>query len=293
MTRRFPAGAAFLSALVLATASAPVWAQGAPGSERQKPAPSDQDPEPPGASFLRNVYLAFEPEFDVGKYGTKHTSSFLYLPTILGYDHDGVVASVTVPYQVQHSHVGVTFIGGRPVRTGGVKGGKIKTVGGLGDVYFDAGYYVFEEHGGLPSLEVEGEVKFPTADDERGLGTGSYDGALKLYSGITFFQHLKVNATVGYGWIGQPEDVPDSRNEFHNIITFGAAAGYAFTHADELWVRFDGNTRVTDHSHAYELVAIEWDHYLRSDQKLFLSIGFGLSKSSPDLALLAGYQIFF
>jgi hypothetical protein len=298
MPRRFPAEAVVFSALVLAMACAPVWAQGAPSAERQsaerqKPAPRDQEPESPEASFLRNVYLEFAPEFDTGKFGGKHPSSFLYLPTTLGYDHDGVVASVTVPYQIQRSHVAVTIIGGRPVRTGGAKSGKIKTVGGLGDVYLDAGYYVFEEHDGLPSLEVEGEIKFPTADDERGLGTGSYDQALKLYSGITFFKHLKLNATLGYGWIGQPEDIPDLVNEFHNIIYFGGAAGYAFSPANELWLRFDGNTRVTDHTQAYEVLAIEWDHYFRGDQKFFFSVGFGLTKSSPGVALMAGYQIFF
>jgi hypothetical protein len=291
MLRRFPRGSALLTVVLLATASAPVWAQGAVPGERQKPPPPDR--EASGASFLSNVYLEFEPEFDVGKFGAKQASSFLYLPSTLGYDHDGVVASVTVPYQIQRSHVGVTFVGGRPVRTGGVKSGKIKTVGGLGDVLLDGGYYFLEEHDGLPSLELEGEIKFPTADDERGLGTGSYDETLKLYSGITFFHHLKLNATLGYGWIGQPEDIPDSVNEFHNIIYFGAAAGYAFGGSNELWVRFDANTRVTDRTAPYETVAFEWDHYFKGEQRIFLSIGFGLTKSSPGLVLMAGYQIFF
>jgi hypothetical protein len=290
MPRRYSAGAVLLSAVVLATASGPVWAQGAPATERQKPASKD---EASGDSFLRNVYLEFEPEFDVGKFGGKHQSSFLYLPTTIGYDHDGVVASLTVPYQIQRSHAQVTFVGGRPVRTGGAKSGKIKTVGGLGDILLDGGYYFLEEHDGLPSLELEGEVKFPTADDERGLGTGSYDQALKVYSGITFFRHLKLNATLGYGWIGQPEDIPDSVNEFHNIIYFGAAAGYSFGGSDELWVRFDGNTRITDRTPAYELLALEWNHYFKGEQKFLFSVGFGLTKSAPGLALMLGYQIYF
>jgi hypothetical protein len=287
------AGVVVSISIILAAASAPAWAQGPAPGERTKP--PAQEHEDSGGSFLRNVYVEFAPEFDIGKFGAKKESSFLYLPTTLGYDQDGVVASVTVPYQVQRARVGITFIGGRPVRTGGAKAGKIKTVGGLGDTYLDGGYYFLEEHEAQPALKLEGEIKFPTADDERGLGTGAYDEALRLYSSMTFFKHLKVDATLGYGFIGQPEDVPESVNEFHNIVYFGASAGYAFNPKNELWVRFEGNTRITDRSKAYELVSFEYDHYFKGagDPKLFFSVGFGLTNATPGLALVAGFQIWF
>jgi hypothetical protein len=262
--------------------------------EKPKAASSDSDRgEEDSSSFLRNLYLELAPEFDAGKFGSKHRSDLLYLPATLGYDHDGVVASVTVPYQIQRTHAPVVFIGGRPVRVGKAKAGKVKTVGGLGDVYLDAGYYVLEEHDGLPSLELEGEVKFPTADDERGLGTGSYDGALKAYTGVTFFDHLKVSGYLGYGWLGQPEDIPDSSLEFHDIIYYGVGAGYKFTRANELWFRFDANTRVTSGTPQYQTITFEWDHYFKNENRLFLMVGFGLTNASPGLILSLGYQLWF
>jgi hypothetical protein len=281
-----------LAAMVFAGIPAAAWGQAA--GERTKSTASDHEPaQEDSDSFLRNLYLEVAPEFDAGKFGTKNRSSLLYLPATLGYDHDGVVASVTVPYQIQRTHAPVVFIGGRPVRVGKKKAGKVKTVGGLGDVYLDGGYYVFEEHDGLPSLELEGEVKFPTADDERGLGTGSYDGALKAYSGITLFSHLKFSGYLGYGWIGQPEDIPDSVQEFHDIVYYGVGAGYKFTRENELWLKFDANTRITDGTPQYQTLTLEWDHYFKNENRLFLSLGFGLTNASPALALSLGYQFWF
>ncbi len=284
--------AVLVAAAALATAAPAAWAQAA-GEKSKTPAPSPPREDDDSATFLRNLYLEVAPEVDAGKYGTKHRSSLFYLPATLGYDQDGVVASLTVPYQIQRTHAPVVFVGGRPVRVGKTKAGKVKTVGGLGDLYLDAGYYVVEEHGGLPSLELEGEVKFPTADDERGLGTGSYDGALKAYSGVTFFDHLKFSGYLGYGWIGQPEDIPESAQEFHDIIYYGVGAGYKFTRANELWLKFDANTRITDGTPPYQTLTLEWDHYFKNENRLFLSAGFGLTNASPGLALTLGYQFWF
>lgn len=285
-------GVVFAAAAVFA--ACPLVASAQAAGEKSKPPPPDADrADDESGSFLRNLYLEVAPEFDAGKFGTKQRSALLYVPATLGYDHDGIVASLTVPYQIQRTHAPVVFIGGRPVRVGKTKAGKVKTVGGLGDTYLDAGYYFLEEHDGLPSLELEGEVKFPTADDERGLGTGSYDGALKAYSGMTVAEHLKFSGYLGYGWIGQPEDIPDASLEFHDIIYYGLGAGYKFTRANELWVKFDANTRVTSGTPPYQVLSFEWDHYFKNENRLFLSVGFGLTNASPALALSLGYQLWF
>lgn len=265
------------------------WGQEQAGRKESTKAADDEG----SSSFIHNFNLEFAPQFETGTFGAKGRSSFLYLPAILGYDQSGVVANLTVPYEVERSRVSAIFLGGRTIRTSGQKKGKIITEAGLGDIYLDAGYYVFERRGNWPSLLVEGEVKFPTADDERGLGTGSYDETILVSSSATYFEHLKLYGEVGYGFIGQPEDIPVSVQKFHDTIYYSAAVGYAFSKANELWARIDGNTRITDGTPPYQLFSIEWDHYFKNESKLYFSLGFGLTNATPGLALTLGYQFWF
>ncbi|HLY08464.1 MAG TPA: transporter [Planctomycetota bacterium] len=272
--------------------------------QAQTPPPPSQDlrkdagPKP-GAKedaeedFWNRVSLEGGLQLDTGKFGGKAMSAFLSLPVTLGYDHDGVIASVSVPYVVQRSRGNVIRVGGRVVRVGGTAQRRPKTVGGLGDILVDAGYYVIDTQDEHPYLLLDGEIKIPTADDERALGTGSADETIRATTGATFFNHLKVTADLAYQFIGQPEDILSSVTDYHNTINVGGGVGYKFTSANTLWAKFDGSTAIVSHTPPYELVYFEWDHTFKNDSRLLFSVGFGLTKSSPGLSLELSYLIWF
>jgi len=179
------------------------------------------------------------------------------------------------------------------VRVGGKVQRKPKTDGGLGDILVDGGYYVLEAHDELPYLLVEGEVKFPTADDERGLGTGSYDEAIRVSSGTTLWKHLKLSLDLGYGFIGQPEDIQSSVTDFKNTIYYGGGVGYKFNDSNILSVKLDGSTPIVAHTPSYDVLLLEYDHYFKNDSRLLISVGPGLTSSSPGISFEISYLFWF
>lgn len=265
----------------------------------QEKAPSGKTEDP-----FYGLYVEIEPEFDTGLYGTKRRSDFLYVPVSLGYDLDNVLTSndrasalVTVPWLDQRTQGNVVRVGGRLVRTSKAASHTPKTEAGLGDVLVDGGYTFFKQDKdrSLPSLSFDAEVKIPTADDERGLGTGSYDETLRLNLDVTFFKRWKVSLGTGYGFIGQPEDF--SKPKFQDTIYWSGGLGYAFNPDNELWIRTDGDTAIVKHQPPYSLIYLEFDHWFYSvfnhESKLSFSFGAGTTTASPGLMVSLGYEYFF
>jgi hypothetical protein len=243
--------------------------------------------------FWSRVSLEAGFQIDSGKYGGKKRSTFLSFPATLGYDHDGVIASVSVPYVLQRTHGNVVRVGGRVVRVGGKAQHQAKTEGGLGDILVDAGYYVVDSQDEVPYLLLDGEIKIPTADDERGLGTGAPDETIRATTGVTLWKHLKLTAELGYQFTGQPEDIPSSTTDFHDVVVFGGGVGYKFDSSNTLWAKFDGTTELAPHTAPYEVVYFEYDHTFKNDSRLLFTVGFGLTSASPGLSLELAYLIWF
>ncbi len=243
--------------------------------------------------LYEGLYVESDPEFETGKYGTKFRSSYLTVPVTIGYDRDGFIGDVEVPWIWQRTHGNTVLIAGRPTRVSKSGSAKFTTESGLGDVVAGAGYALFEKHDGLPSLVLRGEVKIPTADDERGLGTGSYDETFLVSSGINFLDSFKASVKAGYSHIGQPEDIPSGVTEYRDIALYGAGLAYAFNRDNEAWLRFEGSTAVVAHTPTFALLSFEFDHWFPDSSQVFASLGFGLTKASPGLALELGYRFLF
>jgi hypothetical protein len=279
------------AAFLLSLCPASSWAQEAAPKPPSKPAPeADRAAE---ADFLSRFSSDTSLQIDAGRYGGKMRSGFLSFSEEVGYDHDGIVASLNVPYVLQRTRGNVVRVGGRVVRVGGKAQHTPKTDGGLGDILLDGGYYVLEAHDGLPYVLVEGEIKFPTADDERGLGTGSYDETIRASSGMTLWEHLKLSLDLGYSFLGQPEDIPVSRTDFHNTINVDAGVGYKFSPSNQVWTKFEYSTPIVHHTPPYELLLFEWEHFFKNDSRLLISIGPGLTTSSPGISFEVSYLFWF
>jgi hypothetical protein len=98
---------------------------------------------------------------------------------------------------------------------------------------------------------------------------------------------------LGYGFIGQPEDIPSSTTKFHDTVYFGGSVGYKFSASDLLWAKFDGSTRIVDRTPAYGLVSLEYEHFFKDDSRFLVSLGRGVSSSSPAFSFELAYLIWF
>ena len=104
-----------------------------------------------------------------GDYGEDENTDIYYgTVNVKRYLEKGDV-TLTVPY-LDISSDGVTFVGGQVEPISGGDSGS-----GLGDIILKGRYYAFEQDGPMPFIDLVGSIKFPTADEDEGLGTGKAD----------------------------------------------------------------------------------------------------------------------
>jgi hypothetical protein len=151
-----------------------------------------------------------------GKYGTDVRTDTLYVPTSLRRLFNNGDLTLVIPYVSVTSNCGVTIVNGVPLRTGGLCPSTTSPTGtfptrvtesGLGDLLLIGRYYLYTEQvdGLLPSIMVSGRIKVPTADRDRGLGTGEWDEGAGLGLTKMLTNKLIGFTDVGYTFIGNPE----------------------------------------------------------------------------------------
>src|SRR5215510_13282815 len=122
------------------------------------------------------VKLSLLPEYSEGKDGTGHTTQILEVPFRADWSAtDRLDLSLTIPYLWVRGRGDTTIVNGRPVRVVGRRPGQVTTEDGLADILGEIDYTLLEDKGFVPDLTPFLEIKFPTADSSRGLGTGEFD----------------------------------------------------------------------------------------------------------------------
>ena len=134
--------------------------------------------------------------YSSGSYGIDSRTNILYAPvTVRRMFLDGDV-SLTIPIVSISGTGAVRLVGGTPTRTSSASASPVgalagvsgsgkglgasplstpTTDSGLGDIILRGRYYLVEESGFVPLVAITGRVKLPTADADRGLGTGEFD----------------------------------------------------------------------------------------------------------------------
>ncbi len=139
-------------------------------------------------------------DFSTGDFGTDTDTDVWYVPSSLKLEWDPFFIKVTVPYVIVDGDV--VLIDGQPEGGPGFGG----TRNGIGDIVLSGGYVYFPTSQFLPIIELSGKVKFATADEDKGLGTGEENYTLQLDVSKQFGWFTPFGA-VGYKFIGDPPDV--------------------------------------------------------------------------------------
>lgn len=154
-------------------------------------------------------------EYTSGTYGGTEEIEDLYVPLIARYSQDRVAFELTVPYLSVTAPTGTTITdpGNEPVPGTG----PIVTESGIGDIIAGVTLYdvFYSDRLGL-AVDLTGKIKFGTADEAKGLGTGEQDFTLRadLYK---YFEQLTVLGSAGYTYRGDPSDL-DLDNVFLGSI---------------------------------------------------------------------------
>jgi hypothetical protein len=197
-----------------------------------------------GSAQAQSWQIGTAPSFMSGTYGADEETDIFYTPiTAKRLFRDGDF-TVVVPYLCVTGPVGVTIVGDSAVRTGSTGTTSVRDVGttrpsrgnsaaapatpaapvatiqrqcGLGDVVVRGRYYVLDERSWYPTIALRAHLKVPTADAERGLGTGRPDEGIGVEITRTLGSGLSVMADGGYTLLGQPDGMEFNRPWWYDV----------------------------------------------------------------------------
>jgi hypothetical protein len=217
-------------------------------------------------------------DYSSGGYGASDNTDMWYAPVTLKYMRGPSTLKVTVPYlRITSPATGATLIGydaeGRPIYSGGT--GR-KTEEGLGDVVLSYSHNLFEKPQRGFLVDLGAKVKLPTADKNKGLGSGKAD-----YGVFTDVYYLAGPATpfvtVGYRVLGDPAGI-DLRNVWQG--TLGLA--YKLSDRNSMGAMWDLRQASTATGDGISELTAYWAHKLGDGFKLQAYGVAGFSNASPD-----------
>jgi hypothetical protein len=219
--------------------------------------------------------------YSTGKYGTPFETKIWSIPFLARYDTELWTFKLTVPYLRVTSPANVIPGVGRTEDRGrgGRSVGRTTTESGIGDVVGSATYNVFWNADTRRGLDLTGRVKLGTADENKGLGTGSTDEQLQVdvYQSVqrtTFF------ADVGYTFFGHSDVV-----QLNNAVNYGLGASNKVTDVDSLGASFDGRQSVTPGGGPQRELTLFWNRRTDRDTRFQAYVLFGFANGSPDRGL--------
>jgi hypothetical protein len=226
--------------------------------------------------------------YQTGDFGTQKTTHTVYVPfTLTRYFKAGDV-SWTIPYIYQKSPPGIIAKNGRPFQTNPQKIGDIRTGEGVGDMILTGSYDLLEEEQYLFNTSVFGKIKFPTADEDEGLGTGEFDEGFGVDVSKSLNDQWRLLAGMAYTFIGDPEGI-DLDNEF----AFDIGVGYQMAEPTLVTFVYEEKTALLDgHSSPRDLV-LGVQHKMEEDIRLLGDFSVGLSNGSPDVGMTMGVDVRF
>ncbi len=161
---------------------------------------------PAAAAERAQVSVGMGAYYLTGDYGSSAGDTDIwYVPFSLRWKGQRWTVKATVPW------VRVSGPGSAVPGVGGIsKGGVRRTESGLGDSILSASWLALYDRQSRTGLRLKGKLKLDTADEDRGLGTGSNDFTASV-EGFRTTGRTTVFGSVGYRWMGD-SDVYDLRN---------------------------------------------------------------------------------
>lgn len=241
-------------------------------------------------------------DYSSGKYGTDTTTSIWSVPVTATYNMDRWTFKLVLPY-VDISGAGNVIPGVGRVNNANPHGrgrgrgaaGTVTTTttagtgsaSGIGDIVASAGYEVFQSNDHTFGVDVTGKVKFGTADENKGLGTGENDyGAsvdtYKVYGNWTAFG--------GVGWMkyGSSSYIP-----LKNGFNATAGLGYKLSHDDDFGAYYYYRQKIASNGGPQSEVTAYWNHKLNQNLRLQAYVLGGFANGSPDYGAGASLKYLF
>jgi hypothetical protein len=177
-------------------------------------------------------------DYSSGKYGFTDATEVFSIPANLSYEQGPWMFKATVPYITIKGPASVVV--GAGAIGGGQPGRPTKSSeSGLGDVVIAGTYHARPVPGEL-NIDFTGRVKFGTADDAKGLGTGLTD----YYAQVDLYQNFGVItpfANIGYRILGSNAAFP-----LKDGLYATAGAAYRLSDKTVVGAAYDWRSRIIE-----------------------------------------------
>ncbi len=241
-----------------------------------------------------------------GDYGLSTNTDTEYVPISLDYYRGPWSFNLTVPYvrisgfgtvtmgpsgpiQVSHTPGGGMFgvygAGFSPMGNSGATTTTTTTTtttltkvteSGLGDITAAVGYSFLPAAADGLLIEVNGRVKFPTADENKGLGTGEFDYSAQVDLSKPFGA-LTPFVTAGYTITGDSD-----RINYNNVFYSSIGASYSLTDAVSVKASYDYRQKATDDADNAEEASVSLSWLMNDTWSATVSGSTGFTNASPD-----------
>lgn len=230
--------------------------------------------------------VAIGAEHSSGDYGGDRTIEDLYVPVTFGYLGESLSVGLTVPYISIRAPSGTTTTGndGEII----VGEGEYRTEKGLGDIIARFTFLDVYRNDRLDvAVDIGAKVKFGSADETKGLGSGETDYSLQsnIYK---YFDGYYLMGTLGYKMRGEPEglNVDD--------VWFGSVgAVFRYSIKTKVGIAFDYRQSSFESTDDIREVSLFVSHRAKESWGLSAYTFVGMSDSSPDLGAGASYKYYF
>jgi len=246
---------------------------------------------PAFAAPAKKFAIGLGVDFASGDYGTDTTTDSLRVPLTLDYfPSDRLDFELVIPYLYQNNSNTILAGGMRfPFeRHMGMRQTSFDTgdsQSGLGDISLTAGYLLVQASEYLPSVRPLLYLKFPTADEDKGLGTGEFDvgagiGAAKWFGPWYTFAEAR------YIFQGSNSDLG-----LKDYATAEGEAGYRLTQRFLPTISLWWSAPPADDASDLVEARLKEKYWMTDDVYLEGYLGKGLSDGTADIG--AGLAAFF
>ncbi len=211
--------------------------------------------------------------YSTGDYGQVIDTAITYIPVTAKLKYDAWTAKLTVPY-IKITGPGVV-VGGEDATVVGAPAAK-GTESGLGDVIASLGYTMPLGNKGTFG-DLTGKVKFPTADEDKKLGTGNTDytvqaGLTQVYNDFYFT-----------GNVGRKFNGSSATYRLDDVWKYSVGAGYNITPAVSAGVSYDFREGATATAKNFSQAITYATYKLTPEWATQIYLGSGFTDAAPNL----------
>jgi hypothetical protein len=211
-------------------------------------------------------------DYSSGDYGSTTDTDITYVPVTFKYAEDLWNAKLTIPY------ISIEGAGNVRPEVGNVAASNANrtTNSGLGDIVLSGTYAFYENFDTNVYGDVTAKVKFGTADENEGLGTGEMDYTLQ-FDFMKVIDHFTPMVGFGYKVLGDSSTI-----QLDNVWLWNVGFDYKVSDNTNVGMFYDWREKATSASKHQQDVSVYLSHKMNKHLKAQPYLGFGLSDGSPD-----------